>query len=103
MNAIGSHDGALAYFRKMVQDSFDVFRIDIQALGGDERVLLSAAEIESAFAIELAEIACREPRAVACGDALASHEDFTVGCEHQFLTFQNLSDRARARIERMVH
>ena len=87
--AADRHDGAVADTRLGVEDAFDVFRMDVQSIGGHDDVFLASPIGEPPIGVHLAQIASVEPtfivgglleaptcRQVLAGDARTANQDF---------------------------
>src|SRR5512144_2364133 len=102
MNVIRSDDRALTNLGITVENRFNILWIDVQSLGRDDQVFLSAAIVESAFRIDLAEVARMEPTVICGCHAFTADEDFAVGRNHHVLSLYHFAERACSGIERMI-
>ena len=91
VNMIGTDDCARAYFRKGVEHSFDIVRVHVQSFGCHDQILFAAAEIKVAFGVDLSEVAGVQPLAIG-GYAFATNENFSVCCDRDVLTRDDLAE-----------
>lgn len=89
-NSNGFHSGLAQEGR------FEIFRINVQAAGGDDDIFFAAAKVKVAFGVERGEISGGEPlRLLALhlavlpggvGDSFAAHQHFAIVTEADFAT-----------------
>src|SRR5215471_14329624 len=101
MDVVGADDGAFANFGETVDDSLDIFGMNVEPLGSHDHVLLAAAVVKAAFGIDLAEVARVQP--LAGGRyAFAADEDFAVGGDDHILISNHFAERSGFDVERMI-
>ena len=106
---------AVANLRLMPEGSFEVFRIDVHALGCHYHVLLPPLEIKVAVLVELTHIARVKPPflaqsrfqfsslPVACCNALTAHQDLAAFVQPHFTSRQHLANGSPPQPKRMIH
>src|SRR5213083_1984096 len=91
---LNAHNCAFANFRKCIEDSFDIFGMNIQSFGCDNHVFFSAAVVEPAFGIDLTKITGVQPTPIGSRDAFAADQDLAVRRDPYILAFDDFSERS---------
>src|ERR1041385_7418986 len=99
---IQSNDGAIANFRKLVKDMFDVFRLNIEAFGSNDQVLFAAAVVETPFPVHCSQIARVKPAAAFGGDTFSANQDLSIWRNLHFHSRQRFAERTTLGIKRMI-
>src|SRR5437867_7664843 len=99
-----TYNCTLANFRKLIEHMLDIFGMNIEPFGRDDRVLLSAAVVQTTFLIHCAEIACVEPSAIVTRrDTFAANKDLPIGRNRHIQPWQCFAKRTPFCVKRMIH
>src|SRR5262249_55050198 len=102
VDMVRPNHGASTDFDKSVKHSFDVLRENVESFRCGDDIFLAASEVQPSVGINLPEVTGMKPFSLCRCDVLAAYQNFAVGRDHYILTLDNLSERTRACVKRMI-